>query len=406
MTNILLYIPPPYKVSGGLGNFKLFFDICKKLGYAIYFCPLLKNIPSIGFNTQFNDRNIESISHIELINYYIKCPEPVDKINPLDIVTPTMLKARNNVVIYAEDVIGNPAQQAYVVRWLFFFPIPEAVKFYNFEKDYIWFYSDYIYNFYKYLCAICKCQDFLTNNIKIPNICRVFKFDPNAYSSIKRKPSLSNIDMKTSRKSFTTRKMFPPASFSKVANVVNLDYVREIMMIHNKNIATKINKLNVITVSNKIYIQKLRNEITFLKNNVPNIYSQDCIRQYLENKYSALGFENIGPKQNTQEFINLFLTKDFFLSFDPFTFMSIIASLSGCVSVVKKIGGLNFEEWVNGDPFNKYGIAYGQEGIEHALKTHHLLLPHITEMYSQNNNNILNFITNIETRFNITIQKC
>jgi hypothetical protein len=176
-------------------------------------------------------------------------------------------------------------------------------------------------------------------------------------------------------------------------------------MIHNKNIATKINKLNVITVSNKIYIQKLRNEITFLKNNVPNIYSQDCIRQYLENKYSALGFENIGPKQNTQEFINLFLTKDFFLSFDPFTFMSIIASLSGCVSVVKKIGGLNFEEWVNGDPFNKYGIAYGQEGIEHALKTHHLLLPHITEMHSQNDNNILNFITSIEKRFNITIQK-
>jgi hypothetical protein len=34
-----------------------------------------------------------------------------------------------------------------------------------------------------------------------------------------------------------------------------------------------------------------------------------------------------------------------------------------------------------------------------------LLLPHITEMYSQNNNNILNFITNIETLFNITIQK-
>ena len=70
MTNILLYLPPPYKDSGGLGNFKLFFNICKGLGYSIYFCPLFKNIPSIGFYTQFNDRNIDTITHEELINYY------------------------------------------------------------------------------------------------------------------------------------------------------------------------------------------------------------------------------------------------------------------------------------------------------------------------------------------------
>ena len=126
----------------------------------------------------------------------------------------------------------------------------------------------------------------------------------------------------------------------------------------------------------------------------------------LKEKFLNMNYENIEAKNSSIEYIHYFKTKDFFLSFDPFTFMSIIASLCGCISVIKKIHGLNFEEWRDGDPFNKYGIAYGQEGIEHALKTHHLLLPHITEMYSQNNNNILNFITNIETRFNITIQKC
>ena len=85
--------------------------------------------------------------------------------------------------------------------------------------------------------------------------------------------------------------------------------------------------------------------------------------------------------------------------------MNIIASLCGCISIIKKINGLNFKEWVNGEPFNKYGIAYGQEGIEHALETQHLLLPHITEMYNQNTNNVLNLITNIETQFNIKINK-
>ena len=84
--------------------------------------------------------------------------------------------------------------------------------------------------------------------------------------------------------------------------------------------------------------------------------------------------------------------------------MSIIASLCGCTSVVKKIHGLNFNEWVNGDPFNKYGVAYGLEGIEYANKTRHLLLPHIIKMYNENETNVLNFITNIERRFNVKLK--
>jgi hypothetical protein len=202
MTHILLYSPPPYKVSGGLGNFKLFFDICKKLGYSIYFCPLLKNIPSLNFNTQFNDRIIDSICDIELIDYYIKCPEKeVEYINPNDIVTATILKARNNVVIYPEDVIGNPTQQEYVVRWLFYFPIPTAIKYYNFDKDYIWFYSDYIYNFYKYVCIACSIPDYLTKNLKELNICRVFNFEPEMYKSIKSIKSnrIINKNMQTNK---------------------------------------------------------------------------------------------------------------------------------------------------------------------------------------------------------------
>ena len=146
MTAILLYSPPIYKGSGGLANFKLFFDICKKLKYKIYFCPLLKNIDSLNFFTEFNDTPINSITHKKLLDYYNV--QDCDTILKEDIVTPEILRSRNNVIIYPEDIIGNPAEQKYVVRWLHFFPTPPAVESYNFNKDFICFFSDCFYNLY------------------------------------------------------------------------------------------------------------------------------------------------------------------------------------------------------------------------------------------------------------------
>jgi len=400
MTYILLYIPPPFKVSGGLGNFKLFFDICKKLNYHIYYCPLLKNIPSLDFITPFNDRRLETISREELISYYVNSTIPAEYISPNDIITPEILTARNNIVIYPEDVIGNPAEQKYIVRWLFFFPIPSAVCKYNFETDYICFYSDYIFNFYKHLCIACGISDYLTKKITKINICRVFKFEPETYSLISQNRVI-NENMNTNRKCFTLRKLFPPRSFDEYNKGVNLDYAREIIQI-KKN---KINILNekIKKTSNFLQKSEYEKELVNLINLKPNLSSNDVIREFLTDKFKSLGYDLIEGQPSSSIYIDYFQGKDFFLSFDPFTFMSIIASLCGCISVVKKINGLSFDEWINGDPFNKYGIAYGQEGIGHALKTQHLLLNHITDMYSQNENNVLNLMDNLETHFNIKI---
>ena len=400
MTYILLYIPPPFKVSGGLGNFKLFFDICKKLNYRIYYCPLLKNIPNLGFITPFNDRSLESISREELVSYYVNSSRPAEHISPNDIVPPEILRARNNIVIYPEDVIGNPAEQKYIVRWLFFFPIPSALFQYNFETDYICFYSDYIYNFYKYLCMACGISDYLTKRITKVNICRVFKFEPETYNLIPQN-RIINKNISTNKKCFTLRKLFPPASFDKYNKGVNLDYATEIIQI-------KKNKINILKQKIKITsnpLQKLnyKKELSNLISLKTNFSSNAVIREFLTHKFKSFGYDQIEYQESSNMYINYFQKKDFFLSFDPFTFMSIIASLCGCISVVKKINGLNFNEWVNGDPFNKYGIAYGQEGIEHALNTQHLLLDHITNMYSQNQDNVLNLMDNLETHFNIKI---
>ena len=400
MTYILLYIPPPYKISGGLGNFKLFFDICRKLNYFIYYCPLLKNIPSIGFTTPFNDRSLESISHKELIDYYLKCPEPTEYISPNYIVTPEILTARNNIVIYPEDVIGNPSQQIYIVRWLFFFPIPTALYQYNFDSDYICFYSDYIYNFYKYLCMACGINDYLTKRITKVNICRVFKFEPEIYNLIS-KNRIINKNINTNRKCFTLRKLFPPASFDKFNKGFNLDYAEEISQ--NKKNKISILSEKIKTTNNLFQKLKYKKELKDLISLKPNLSSNSVIRQFLTEKFKSFGYDQIEHQLSSVVYINYFQEKDFFLSFDPFTFMSIIASLCGCISVVKKINGLSFDEWVNGDPFNKYGIAYGQEGVDYALETQHLLLDHITNMHSQNENNVLNLIDNLESHFNVKI---
>jgi hypothetical protein len=398
MTNILLYTPPIYKVSGGLGNFKLFFDICKKLNYKIYFCPILKNIESLNFISIFNNRSINSISRQELIDYYIK-EEECETILQNDIVTPSILQARNNLVIYTENVIGNPAEQKYVVRWLFYFPVPEAVISYNFDTDFICFYSDYIYNLYKYVCIACGIEDLLTTQIKIVHICRVFKFEPELYKSIKRK-TIVNKDMTINNKCFTVRKLFPPVSFSSHNKGCNVSYANEIYGNYSKEI---LNTRKIIQETHNFSTKtQMQNNLIILQQNPPDVKSDTVIREYLTKKFINYGYDHVEHKTSSNAFMDYFLDKDFFLSFDPFTFMLIIASLCGCTSVIKKIDIVSYEEWMKCDPFIKYGIAYGNEGIEHALNTQHLLLDHITNMYLENEGNVINFLKKINNHFNIT----
>ena len=399
MINILLYSPPLYKCSGGLGNFKLFFDICKQLKYKIYFCPLLKTINSLNFISEFNDKSINSITREELVAYYNV--QDCDTILEKDIVTPKILQSRNNVIIYAEDIIGNPAEQKYVVRWLLFFPTPPAVESYNFNKDFICFFSDCFYNLYKYVCDACGIKDQLTSNIKQLNICRIIKFEPEIYKSIKRKGIL-NKNMRTNAKCFTIRKLFPPYTFRNYNNCYNVLYATEIYNKYTKQIQYTTNKMNA--TYNFFTKNQIKDELNSLKKNPPNAKSYEVVSGFLKDKFINYGYDNIEQKSSSKEYIDYFLKKDFFISFDPFTFMLIIASLCGCISVVKKINNISYDVWMNCDPFIKYGIAYGQEGIEHALKTQHLLLDHITNMYSENENNVINLMKNIEKHYNISLK--
>ena len=83
------------------------------------------------------------------------------------------------------------------------------------------------------------------------------------------------------------------------------------------------------------------------------------------------------------ECIQLFNKYEFFISYDPLTFLTIIAALCGCISIVYKIEGKSKQDWYNSlvtmaymkhtGIDSLYGIAYGLEELEYAKSTLHLV---------------------------------
>ena len=107
------------------------------------------------------------------------------------------------------------------------------------------------------------------------------------------------------------------------------------------------------------------------------IHKTPIINIHPENAYEILQYNS---QSTIVEFFNKYT---YFVSYDPLTFLSIIAALCGCVSVVYPIDGISKKEWVKTTAVNEYleynnldyfyGVAYGMEDIGWALTTMHLM---------------------------------
>jgi hypothetical protein len=79
------------------------------------------------------------------------------------------------------------------------------------------------------------------------------------------------------------------------------------------------------------------------------------------------------------------------ISYDSYTMYSMFAALCGCVSVVVPEEGVGKEQWYP-DPRDRYGLAYGFDDVDHAVRTQPLLLPRLKEQESLANESVRSFI--------------
>ena len=95
------------------------------------------------------------------------------------------------------------------------------------------------------------------------------------------------------------------------------------------------------------------------------------------------GSFEITEEHSQDDYIHFFNQYEYFIAYDPLTFLSIIAALCGCISIVYPIEGLSKYEWLKMTaawPYlkanhldNLYGIAYGADDIKYAKDTIHLV---------------------------------
>ena len=95
-----------------------------------------------------------------------------------------------------------------------------------------------------------------------------------------------------------------------------------------------------------------------------------------------------------EDYKNIFNKYEYFISYDPLTFMSIIAAFCGCISIIYPIDGISKKEWLNTTALadyvkdrnldSIYGIAYGNsfKEILYAYST----LPLMKEQWIDINN--------------------
>jgi hypothetical protein len=164
-----------------------------------------------------------------------------------------------------------------------------------------------------------------------------------------------------------------------------------------------IKEKNVLTIlDSKLDLYKdyglVRNNeacFTYRKNN----HRRNEIQAIHPNNAIEIGY-NVGDS----ELISIFNSCKTFYSYDTETYLSTIAALCGCVSIIVPDKDLTEEE-IEIRRKNlgiTFGVAYGIDDIENAKKTIHLLREHFEKQELSQFTETKNMITKIYKHFNIT----
>lgn len=86
--------------------------------------------------------------------------------------------------------------------------------------------------------------------------------------------------------------------------------------------------------------------------------------------------------------------------YDTYTMYSVYAAMCGCIPVIIPEEGVSIEEWQSVEE-NRYGMAYGFEGIEYALKTRNLLLQKLQRQEDESNKSVIHFVEKCKAYFDL-----
>lgn len=100
----------------------------------------------------------------------------------------------------------------------------------------------------------------------------------------------------------------------------------------------------------------------------------------------------------------MFNKHEIFFTYNTQTFISVLAAMCGCISVILPHPNTSKEKLLN-FPQNKFGISYGFDDINHSIDTLHLVEKNLQDCLSSNRQHLKQFTTDcynwIETKYNL-----
>lgn len=95
----------------------------------------------------------------------------------------------------------------------------------------------------------------------------------------------------------------------------------------------------------------------------------------------------------------IFNEREIFYSYDEMSSYSQFAAICGCTSVVIPRHFKDQAEFVASYPLSRYGVAYGEENIPHALATRHLVEGYLKECEESGIQSVRDFIAITRQKF-------
>jgi hypothetical protein len=102
--------------------------------------------------------------------------------------------------------------------------------------------------------------------------------------------------------------------------------------------------------------------------------------------------KEISHGDSFEDLKEIFNTTEKFYSYDTCTYISTLAALCGCISIVMPEEGLDKEIWRAKNPAFKYGIAYGEDDIQYALDTMYKVRPYLEKLEEETKDQLIKFI--------------